>query len=163
MDLFDRIYIKWATVALNKHMEAPSRERWDQIVLLLLDSKDPDRVRRYHRLEANGPEGLGSDAYELWEQVPSYMSSRAQGVKTEPQLNAYAEAHQAAMRTLMERRGLLDRYNTIIAEQEQIEQERLARARRSQTTIVIMGCAGMGLILIMMLTVFIIIALKLTS
>jgi Asp/Glu/hydantoin racemase len=65
------------------------------------------------------------------------------------------------MRELMERRGLLDLYDTIIAQQEEIEQERRARARRGQTSVIIIGCAGMASILIMILIVFAIIALKL--
>lgn len=160
MDVFDRLYIKWASFALDKRMDPPSRERWDQIVLFLLMSKDPARVARYRRIEAEGPESLGSDAYDLWKKIPEYMSSRAPGVKTQPQLNAYAEAHQGNMRTLMEQRGLLDLYNTTVTQQEEIERDRKARARRGQTSVIIMGCAGMGAILIMMLLVFIIIALK---
>jgi len=163
MDLFDRLYMKWATVALDKRMDPPSRERWDQIVLFLLMSKDPARVARYRRILAEGPETLGSDAFDLWKKIPEHMSSRAPGVKTQPQLNAYAEAHLDTMRTLMESRGLLDLYNTIVAQQEEIESERRARARRGQTSVIIMGCAGMGAILIMMLLVFIIIALKMAG
>jgi hypothetical protein len=163
MDLFDRLYMKWANTALDKRMDPPSRERWDQIVLFLLMSKDPARIARYRRILAEGPESLGSDAYDLWKKIPEYMSSRAPGVKTQPQLNAYAEANQGAMRTLMEGRGLLKLYNTIVAQQEEIERERKARARRGQTSVIIMGCAGMGAILIMMLLVFIIIALKMAG
>jgi hypothetical protein len=163
VDLFDRLYLKWATLALNKHSGPPSRERWDEIVLFLMMSKDPDRVSRYRRMEADNAESLGNDAYDLWEKMPGYMSRRAPGVKTEPELKAYAEAHQGAMRELMERRGLLEHYNTIVAEQEIIEQERRARAKRGQKSIIIMGCAGMGAIIIMMLVIFIIIVLKLTS
>jgi hypothetical protein len=163
MDLFDRLYIKWATAALDKQKDPPSRERWDQIVLFLLMSKDPVRVVRYRRIEADGPESLGSDANDLWKKMPDYMPGRAPGVTTQPQLNAYAEANQGTMRTLMEQRGLLELYNAIIAQQEEIERERKARARRGQTSVIIMGCAGMGAILIMMLLVFIIIALKMTG
>jgi len=160
MDLFDRLYIKWATFALDKRMDPPSRERWDEIVLFLLMSKDPIRVARYRRIEADGPESLGSDAYDLWKKMPDYMPGRAPGVKTQPQLNAYAAAHQDSMCGLMEQRGLLDLYNAIVTQQEEIELERKARARRGQTSVIIMGCAGMGAILVMMLLVFIIIALK---
>src|SRR5436305_6046578 len=99
MDVFDRLYIKWASFALDKRMDPPSRERWDQTVLFLLMSKDPARVARYRRIEADGPESLGSDAYDLWKKMPEYMSSHAPGVKTQPQLNTYAEAHQGTMRT----------------------------------------------------------------
>jgi hypothetical protein len=166
LDLFDRLYIKWATVALRKQMDSPSRERWDEIVLFLLMSKDPVRIARYRRLEAEGPDSLGGDAYDLWEKMPAYMSNRADGcagIKTQSELTAYAEAHQDTMSQLMERRGLLELYNTIIAQQEEIERERRTRARRGQTGIIIMGCAGMGAILIMMLVVFIIIALKMAG
>jgi hypothetical protein len=160
MDLFDRLYMKWAALALDKQLDPPSRTRWDEIVLFLLMSKDPARIARYRRIEADGPETLGSDAYDLWKKIPDYMPARAAGIKTQPQLEAYAAAHHGKMRELMERRGLLDLYNTIIAQQEEIERERRARARRAQTSVIIMGCAGMGAILIMMLLVFIIIALK---
>jgi Asp/Glu/hydantoin racemase len=64
------------------------------------------------------------------------------------------------MRDLMERRGLLDRYDTIIAAQEELERERRVRAKRSQRSIIIMGCAGMVTILIMMIVVFTIIIVK---
>jgi hypothetical protein len=163
MDLFDRLYMKWATIALDKQLDPPSRERWDEIVLFLLMSKDPDRVLRYRRIEADGPESVGSDAYDLWKKIPEYMPARAPGVKTQPQLATYAEAHHGSMRVLMEQRGLLDLYDTIIARQEEIERERRARARRGQTSVIIMGCAGMGAIVIMMLIVFIIIALQMTG
>src|SRR3954469_9159593 len=101
MDLFDRLYMKWATIALDKHRDPPSRERWNEIVLFLLMSKDHARVARYRRIEADGPESLGSDAYDLWKKMPEYMSSRAEGIKTQPQLNGYAEVHQGTMRELM--------------------------------------------------------------
>jgi len=161
LDLFDRLYMKWASEALNKRPGPPSRDRWDQIVLLLLTSKDPERMIRYRRLEASGPESLGSDAYELWEKMPDYMPDRvAVGITTLPELQAYAQAHEGAMRDQMERRGLLDRYDTIIAEQEELERERQARAKRSQRSIIIMGCAGMVTILIMMIVVFTLIAIQ---
>jgi len=163
MDVFDRLYMKWATVALDKRLDPPSRPRWDEIVLFLLMSKDPERMARYRRIEADGPDTLGSDAYNLWKKMPDYMSGRAANVKTQPQLKAYAEANLGAMRTLMEQRGLQELYDTVIAKQEEIEQERRARARRGQTNVMIMGCAGMGAILIMLLVVLVIIALKLTS
>jgi hypothetical protein len=155
--------MKWATVALDKRLDPPSRPRWDEIVLFLLMSKDPARIARYRRVEADGPETLGSDAYDLWKKMPDYMPGRARGVKTQPQLTAYAEANEGAMRQLMERRGQLDLYDTIIAKQEEIEQERRARARRGQTSVIVMGCAGMGAILIMVLLVMIVIALKLAG
>jgi hypothetical protein len=163
MDLFDRLFMKWATIALDKQLDPPSRERWDETVLFLLMSKDPDRVLRYRHIEGDGPESLGSDAYDLWKKIPEYMPARAHSVKTQPQLVAYAEVHHGNMRGLMERRGLLDLYNTIVVQQEEIERERRARARRGQTSVIIMGCAGIGAILIMMLIVFIIIALKMTG
>jgi hypothetical protein len=161
IDLFDRLYLKWAAVALDKQLDPPSRGRWDEIVLFLLQSEDPARIARYRRIQADGPETLGSDAYDLWKKMPDYMPGRAEGIKTQPQLEAYAAAHHGTMRELMERRGLLDQYNTVIAQQEEIERERRARAKRAQTSVIIMGCAGIGAILIMMLLVFIIIALKL--
>ena len=164
MDLFDRIYLKWATRALTKYAGPPSRERWDEIVLLLLMSKDPERVVRYRRMEADGPESLGSDAYDLWEKMPDYMPNRvAPGVKTEADLQAYAGLLQGSMRELMDRRGLGDLYNRIVAEQEEIERARQAKAKQSQRSIMIMGCAGMVTILIMMIVVFTLIIIKLGS
>ena len=161
MDVFDRLYIKWASFALDKRMDPPSRERWDEIVLFLLMSKDPLRMARYRRLESDAPGSLGNDAYDLWKEMPDYMLGSATGIKTQPALKAYAEAHQGTMRQLMERRGLLDLYNTIIVQQEEIEQERRVRARRGQTSVIIIGCAGMASILLMILIVFAIIAFKL--
>jgi hypothetical protein len=163
LDVFDSLYMKWATVALDKRLDPPSRPRWDEIVLFLLMSKDPVRIARYRRIEADGPDTLGSDAYELWKKMPDYMSCRVANVKTQPQLAAYAEANQGAMRQLMERRGLQELYESIITKQQEIEHERRARARRGQTGVLIMGCAGMGAILIMLLVVLVIIALKLTT
>lgn len=160
LDLFDRIYLKWGTYALNHRLDPPQRERWDEIVLFLLMSKDPVRMARYKRIEADGPESLGSDAYELWRKLPDYMPARLPELNTVALLKAHAEAHPGTMRALMERRNLGDLYSTIIAEQEEIEKERRARAKRGQQSIIIMGCAGMGAILIMILTVMFIILLQ---
>jgi hypothetical protein len=132
-------------------------------VLLLLLSKDPDRVQRYHRIEATGPESLGSDAYDLWLKMPEYMLNRTVKRNTQSALKAYETAHQGTMGELMERRGLGDLYNTILAQQEEIERWRRAKARKGQTNVIIIGCAGMGAILIMILTVLLIIGLQMTS
>jgi hypothetical protein len=161
LDLFDRLYMKWASTALDRQRDPPKRERWDEIVLFLLMSKDPLRMARYRRLESDAPGSLGNDAYDLWKEMPDYMLGSARGIKTQPALKAYAEANEGTMRQLMERRDLLDLYNTIIAQQGEIEQERRARARRGQTSIIIIGCAGMASILLMILIVFAMIAFKL--
>jgi len=153
--------MKWASTALDRQRDPPKRERWDEIVLFLLMSKDPLRMARYRRLESDSPGSLGNDAYDLWKEMPNYMLGSATGIKTQSALKAYAEARQGTMRQLMEGRGLLDMYNTIIAQQEEVEQERRARARRGQTSVIVIGCAGMASILIMILIVFAIIALKL--
>jgi hypothetical protein len=162
-DPFDRLYSKWAGLALERRDDVPSRERWDSAVLFLLLSEDPDRVARYRRVEANGPESLGSDAFELWSKLPNYMPNRNAPVRTQNDLRTYEILHRGAMQELMEARGLGERYSAIVAEQEEYELQRKAKARRGQTSVMIMGCAGMGAILIMMLTVLLIIGLQLTS
>ncbi len=163
MDLFDRIYTRWATYALDHRLDPPSRERWDEIVLFLLISKDPLRIARYRRMEADGQESLGGDAYDLWKKIPDDMPGRLTGIKTVSAVKAYAEGHQDTMRELMERRGMADHYTSIIAEQAEIERERRARGKRGQTSIIIMGCAGMGAILIMILIVLFIIVLQMAK
>ena len=59
--------------------------------------------------------------------------------------------------------GLGDRYNAMMREYEVYLQERRARARKGQRSVLLIGCAGMGLIAIMMLTVLLIIVLKLVG
>ena len=159
-DPFDRLYARWAKQAERQRIDPPSRERWDAIVLRLILSEDPDRVRRYRSIEANGPDSLGADAYELWHKTPDYtpnLSVPKEGFA------AYEEAHRGSMRRLMEQQGILDRYNAIIAAQVEraLSPEEKARARRAQQQVLIIGCAGMGLIAIMVLTVLLIIALRL--
>src|SRR5688572_742052 len=75
-DPFDRLYKRWAEYAVEKHLDPPSREMWDKIVLLLISSKDPERSRLYRRIDAEGPDSLGSDAYDLWLKVPGYTAGR---------------------------------------------------------------------------------------
>ena len=162
-DTFDRLYSKWANYALDRRKDPPSRERWDLTVLFLLMSEDPDRVTRYHRIEANGPDTLGSDAFELWSKTPDYTPNRVAPVRTQADLRAYEIAHRGSMRELMEARGLAERYRTIAAEQEEYERIRREKARRGQTSVIIIGCAGMGAILIMILTVLFIIALQMAG
>lgn len=160
-DPFDRIYSHWSQTAIKGHENPPSRERWDSIVLRLILSEDPDRVARYHDLEAAGPDSLGADAYELWHKMPTYTPNLNVPADTWPD---YEKAQRGSMRRLMQAQGLLDRYNAVVEGQQRlyIEQQeaRKARARSAQRSIVIIGCAGMALILILVLTVLLIIALK---
>lgn len=159
-DPFDRLYTRWSRQAERQRLDPPSRERWDAIVLRLVLSEDPDRVRRYRTIEANGPETLGADAFELWRKTPDYTPNLS---VPRDGFAAYEEAHRGSMRRLMEGQGLLDRYGAIIAAQapRQLTDEEKARASRAQQQIIVMGCAGMALIVAMVLTVLLIIALKL--
>ena len=159
-DPFDRLYARWAKYAQREHLDPPSRERWDAIVLRLVLSEDPDRIRRYRQIESGGADSLGADAYELWRKTPSYtpnLSVLASGFQE------YEIGRRGSMRRLMENQGLLDRYNAIIAAQgaRQLTAEEKARARRAQQQVMVIGCAGMGLIALMVLTVLLLIAFKL--
>ena len=160
VDPFDRLYMRWAKHARHESLDPPSRERWDIIILRLLLSEDPDRVRRYRHIEASGQDSLGADAYELWRKTPSYtpnLSVPASGFQE------YEIVRRGSMRRLMEAQGRLDRYDAIIAAQgaRQLSDEEKARARRAQQQVIAIGCAGIGLIVFMMLTVMLLIALKL--
>lgn len=159
-DPFDRLYLQWAAHAMEKRLDPPSRERWDVIVLRLILSKDPNRVARYKRLEAGGEESLGADALELWQKTPSYTPNLSVKVKDRAALHAYAQSQTGSMRRLMEGQGEGERYAQIVSEYEAYLAERKARAKSGQRSVLIMGCAGMGAILIMMLTVLLIIALQ---
>lgn len=160
-DPFDRIYIYWSQTAIKGRENPPSRERWDAIVLRLILSEDPDRVARYRNLEATGPDGLGADAYELWHKMPTYTPNLTVPAGTWPE---YEKTQRGSMRRVMQAQGLLDRYNAAVEGQQRsyIEQQEAlrARARSAQRSILIIGCAGMALILILVLTVLLIIALK---
>lgn len=171
-DPFDRLYLRWAETAFNKRQEAPSRERWDEIVLRLISSQDPDRVRLYRRIETTGEDSLGADAYDLWRKMPDYTPNRSVSVKTLRELTAYAAEHTGSMRQLMEARGLGDKYSAIIAGQTQSRASSgdttasgkpvdPAQAKRAQTRIMLIGCVGIMTIVFMALTVLLIIALKL--
>ena len=154
-DPFDEIYAYWAGEAVRKRLDPPSREKWDAIVLRLILSEDPDRVRRYRRLDAKGDETLGADAYQMWNSLPDYSPGRIVNRSEWPDFDAYEREHRGSMRRLMESQGLLDRYNAIIEAQLEVA----ARARRGQTNVLIIGCAGMAAIAFMVLTVLLIIAL----
>jgi hypothetical protein len=159
-DPFDRIYLKWAEHARGRGQTPPSRERWDAIVLRLILSRDPARVARYRYLEAQGEESLGADAFELWSKTPAYTPNLSVKIKDREGLEAYAQAHLGSMRRLMEGQGHRERYEQILADYEAYLADRKARARRGQQQVMIIGCAGMGAILVMMLTVLLIVVLQ---
>ena len=169
-DPFDRLYTRWAEHAWRKHLDAPSRERWDEIVLRLISSEDPARVRLYKRIEAMGDDTLGGDAYELWSKMPDYTANRSVPLKTLAELAEYAARHHGSMRRLMEAKGLGEKYGEIVAAQKpkrsrfSIDPDDPAdkpRVRRSQMSVLVIGCAGMLALLLMVLTALLIIALGL--
>ena len=168
-DAFDRIYAHWAGEAAAKRMDPPSRERWDAIVLRLISSEDPDRVRRYSRPEATGPESLGADAYELWLKLPEYTPNRTIPLGIWPDFASYEKAQRGSMRRYMEAHGLLSKYNALVgppiegAQAEQRSEAEKARARNAQARIVVIGCVGMSLIAFMALTVLLIMALRMAG
>jgi hypothetical protein len=165
-DPFDRIYAYWAEQAIGKRREPPSRERWDAIVLRLILSEDPDRVRRYRNLEAVGPGTLGADAYELWSKMPSYTPNLTVPSGNWPDFHAYEEAHRGSMKRLMGGEGLLDRYNEMVGaaakpqEPRELSEADKARAKRAQASVMMIGCVGLAVIAFMVLTVLLIIAVR---
>jgi len=161
-DPFDRIYLEWAKHALTKRANPPSRERWNLIVSRLILSEDPARVRRYKWLESTLPESLGADAYELWQKTPEYTPNLSIPLKSLPELEAYDLEQRGSMRRFMETQGLGERYDTLVRDYDQYLAERKTRIKRGQTQVMIMGCAGIGLILVMMASVFVVIFLQLT-
>jgi diadenosine tetraphosphatase ApaH/serine/threonine PP2A family protein phosphatase len=160
-DSFDRLYLEWAKQALNKQPSPPSRERWDKAILFLLSSKDPDRVRRYSRVDTKGDDTLGADAYELWGKMPPYTEQLTAPVHTEAELREYEVAHRGSMKRLMEARGLGERYREII-EKAQAKPDP-ARVRAAQARVITIGCVGMALIGVMVLVVLLVIVIKLLS
>lgn len=160
-DPFDRLYSEWARNAIKQRLDPPSRERWDAIVLRLILSEDPDRLRRYRWIESTLPDGLGADAYELWRKTPDYTPNLSVPIKTLPDFEAYEQAQRGSMQRLMASQGLGDRYAALVSDYEQYLTERKARIKRGQTRVLVMGCAGMSFIIVMMLTVFLIIVLRL--
>jgi hypothetical protein len=160
VDPFDKLYSKWATYALDKRRDPPSRERWDAIVMFLLTSRDPARQERYVDVASGKGESLGSDAYKLWLEMPDDASNKTAPVRTKEELAEYEKEHLGSMRTVMEARGLGERYNSIVTEQVAFDTARSQRARKAQTSVVIMGCVGIGAIILMMLTVLLIIGLQ---
>ncbi len=158
-DAFDRLYRRWAEHALGKRRDPPSREVWDSIVLRLLLSEDPVRVRSYRRIEAWGPESLGEDAYELWSMMPDYTANRSVPVKTRKELIAYSEAYIGSMRRLMQAQGLEERYESIMETQRQIQ----SQIRRGQSRVLTIGCLGISAMIFMFLIVLLIILINLVS
>jgi hypothetical protein len=163
-DPFDRVYRHWAETAVKQHLDPPSRERWDKIVLRLILSEDPARVRRYRLLEDSGPEGLGADAYELWQKTPPYTENLSIKFAGWPDFDAYEQAQRGSMKRLMEGQGLGERYRLMVEAREQhrrTPEYDPARVKRAQTSVVIIGCVGIALIGVMMLAVLVIIAVRL--
>lgn len=167
-DPFDRLYMRWAEHALRKHLDPPSRERWDEIVLRLISSEDPQRVRLYARIEAVGEDTLGGDAYELWSKMPAYTTNRSTPIKTLPELKTYAAQHRGSMRRLMEARGLGEKYSGMAPAEKprrsafSIDPDDPAdkpRVRRSQMGVLGIGCAGMLALLVMLLAALLLIGL----
>ena len=168
-DPFDRLYLRWARHALREKLDPPSRERWDEIVLRLISSEDPERVRLYKQVEAAGDDTLGAHAYELWGKMPEYTTNRSVPSKTQGELAEYAARQRGSMRRLMAAKGLGEKYTTIIEAQKprrsrfSIDPEDPAekpRVRRSQMGVLVIGCAGMAAIAIMVLTVLLIVVLR---
>ena len=158
-DAFDRLYRRWAEHALGKRRDPPSREVWDSIVLRLLLSEDPVRVRSYRRIEAWGPESLGEDAYELWSMMPDYTANRSVPVKTRKDLMAYSEAHVGSMKRLMRGQGLGERYESIMETQREIQ----SQIKRGQSRVLTIGCIGISAMIFMFLIVLLIILINLLS
>jgi hypothetical protein len=167
-DPFDRLYMVWAEHAMSKHFDPPSRERWDEIVLRLISSEDPQRVRLYRRIEAAGSDSLGGDAYDLWSKMPNYTTNRNAPIKTVPELVEYAAQHRGSMQRLMEAQGLGEKYSAIIAAQKprrspfSIDPDNPAdkpRVRRSQMGVLVIGCVGMLALVLMVLTALLLIGL----
>jgi hypothetical protein len=159
-DPFDRVYGEWAEHALAKRLDPPSREVWDSIVLRLILSEDPDRVRRYRRLDAPGDWGLGADAFELWRKMPEYTPNLTIKARTVRQVREYEESTRGSMRRLMESQGLGERYRTLMEAQPSRSEVDATRARQAQARILTMGCIGIFAIIFMVLTVLLIIALS---
>jgi hypothetical protein len=160
LDPFDKLYKHWGEHALAKNLDPPSREKWDFLILRLILSKDPDRIRRYKRIDAKDEWSLGADAYELWRKIPPYMPNIYAKTATVTEFRAYEEAHRGSMRRYMEEQGLLERYAEII---EQQKADFKARARKAQVGIITIGCIGMSILAFTVLTVMLIIALQLLS
>ena len=158
-DPFDRLYKIWAERALHERLDPPSREMWDKIVLFLISSKDPERIRLYRRIDAEGPDSLGYDANELWRKVPGYTANRSVPFTDRANFTRYMTAHQGSMQHVMEAAGQGERYNLILEEAT----ARKAQAKRGQAQIITMGCIGLSLIAFMALTVLLIIGLRLTG
>ncbi len=162
-DPFDRLYLEWAKDALKERLDPPSRERWDAIVLRLILSEDPSRVKRYRWIESTLPESFGADASELWRKTPDYTPNLSVPLKTVAALEEYVQTHEGSMRRLMESQGLGERYAALLADYEQYLTDRKARIKRGQTQVLVIGCAGISFILVMILSVFLIIFLRLNG
>ena len=160
---FDRLYSQWANHALGKNMNPPSKRRWDEAVYFLLRSEDPDRRTRYRRIAASGQDSLGADAYDLWRQLPDYTPDKHAPVKTQNDLSYYERVNAGSMGRYMDSIGRGDWYARILDEQAEIERLRAEKGRRGQMSVVIIGCIGLAAIAVMILTVFLIIALRMTG
>jgi hypothetical protein len=138
-------------------------------VLRLLLSEDPDRVRRYRNIEAQGDGSLGADAYELWSKLPDYTPARTVPRGEWPDFDAYERERRGSMRLLMESQGLLERYISILQAQgaapegEGVRPVDKAKVKRAQVNVLVIGCVGLSLIAFMVLTVLLIIGLRMVG
>jgi hypothetical protein len=162
-DPFDTLYDHWANYALDKNTDPPSKRRWDEAVYFLLRSEDPTRRARYRRIASTQQGSLGADAYDLWKQLPDYTPDKHAPVKKKSDLSYYAAVNAGSMARYMEAMGQGERYRRILAEQAEIEQRRREKARRGQTGVIIIGCVALASIAVMILTVFLIIALRMAG
>lgn len=164
-DAFDRLYRRWAEYALSKNLDPPARERWDLIVWRLVSSLDPNRIVRYSRIDADGPDSLGADAYELWSKTPTYTPGLSIKAKTMREVGEYEQRTRGSMRVLLESKGQLDLYERMLqADATHVlprTTEEQARARKAQIRVLTIGCIGISIIVFMALTVLLIAAVKL--
>jgi hypothetical protein len=160
---FDRLYSHWASHALDKNTNPPSRRRWDEAVYFLLRSEDPDRRTRYRRIAATQQGSLGADAYDLWRQLPDYTPDKHAPVKTQSDLRYYEGVNAGSMGRYMESIGQGEWYRRILDEQAEVERQRREKGRRGQMSVVLIGCVGLAAIAVMILTVLLIIALRMAG
>ena len=158
-DPFDRLYKTWAEQAFHERLEPPSRAMWDRIILLLISSNDPERIRRYRRIDAEGPDSLGSDANEIWRKVPGYTSHRSIPLTNRADLDSHIKANEGSMRQVMDKAGQSERYHLILEQAA----ARKVQVKRGQAQVITMGCIGLSLIAFMALTVLLIIGLRLAG
>ena len=160
---FDRLYSHWANHALDRNTDPPSKRRWDEAVYFLLRSEDATRRARYRRIAATQQGSLGADAYDLWKQLPDYTPDKHAPVTKKSDLSYYEQVHAGSMARYMEAMGQGEWYRRILAEQVEIERQRAEKGRRGQMSVLIIGCVALSSIAVMILTVFLIIALRMAG